>query len=216
MKRESLYLEIGNIDDDLIEAACAQRKSKKGRINFARFVGAAACFCIICIAAFSAFQKDSIYFNEIEVSSASKVKIPSDENTTVITPNYEELFDYYGITKFPDTLACMQRIEQKSYFIYQNLGGIIYDTNFLQYMSFDGKQTLTVAIAKEEFDIQTEDAKLSKIYGVPLTMGVSDGSAQPTYFAEVCIREVYLHITARGVDESAFVDIIREIIKLQN
>lgn len=221
MNRESLYLEIGNIDDDLIQEASKVHGHKKHRNYFVRFVAAAACFCLICTGMFLGQRKDTIYFNELETPVTSKVRIPADENTTIHILSYQELFDYYGLEQFPDELPNLHRLEQSQYYIYQDLESILYDTNVLQYQSVDGGQTLSIVIAKEtpSYEISGENVKQSQIDGVALVLATSkefaEGTLSPVYWAEICNQEIYLRIVSYGMDEDSFINIIRELIKSQ-
>lgn len=208
MKRESLYLEIGNIDDDLVEEAFEAKANKKSRINFARFVGTAACICLICTASVFWLQRDIVRFNTSDISASSKVFIPS--NADIRTLSEEELFDYYGIEQFPNSISDMQKYEQRDYFIYYDAEDVVYDTNVLNYASADGKQSMSVTIAKVGFFPQLDDFELSRIDGVSLLLAVSED----VYRAKLYKSETSLSIVSHGMDEQEFINTIREVIKL--
>lgn len=208
MKRESLYLEIGNIDDDLVEEAFKAKANKKSKINFARFVGAAACICLICTASVLWLQRDIVRFNTSDISASSKVFIPSDADVHALSE--EELFDYYEIEQFPNSISDMQKYEQSEYFIYYDTEDVVYDTNVLNYASADGKQSMSVTITKVGFFPQPDNFELSRIDGVSLLLAVSEDA----YMAELRANETYISIVSHGIDEQEFVNTIEDIIKL--
>ena len=217
MNGKSFYLEIGNIDDDLIQEANEARGHKVRKINFVRLASMAACLCLICTAMFFGMHRDVIYYNEAPAPLTSKVLVPSDENTTVLTLTYQELFAYYGLELFPDELSELQRIEQKQFFLYQSPENEIYDTNILNYRSDDGMQTLSIMITKGESDdaIPKKDVRKSRVDGVSLILAVSENTAQPIYWAEIYHGGVSIRIVSSGMDESAFTNLIREVIRCQ-
>ena len=221
MNSKSFYLEIGNIDDDLIQEASEARGHKVRKINFIRLASMAACLCLICTAMLFGMHRDVIYYNEAPAPLTSKVLVPSDENTTVLKLNYQELFAHYGLDPLPDMLSGLQRIEQSYYFVYQSSENEIYDTNILNYRSDDGKQTLSIVLAKDEQDhiIEENNAKLSKIDGVSLMLAVTekpaDSSVQAVYWAKIHTHGVLLRVVSSGMDELAFTNLIRELIKCQ-
>lgn len=220
MNRQLFYLEIGNIDDDLIQEACEARGHRIRKKSIAHLAGVAACLCLLCTALLFGMHKDVIYYNEAPTPLTSKMLVPSDENTTAFTLTYQELFDYYGLEPFPDVLSGLQRLEQTNYFVYQLSEGTIYDTNIINYRSDDGKQTLSIVLSKDGADdtMQGETFKESRLNGVPLVLAVSSepayGQASPTYWAKTNDHGVVLSIVASGMDESSFTEIMREFIQL--
>lgn len=214
MNREALYLEIGNIDDDLILEAGEARGRQKSGISFVRFAGIAACLCLICAAVLFGISGDTVYFNEAEAPIAAKVLDPADENTTILTLNYQELLGYYGLAPLPDALCGLHRLEQSQYYVYQDSGNARYDTNVLQYRSADGGQTLSVVIAKEDpyYKTQGTGLKQSRIEGVPVVLAAAENGV---YWAEMDYQGVNLRIVAWGIDEAVFANIVREIIRTQ-
>lgn len=220
MNRKSFYLEIGNIDDDLIQEA-SESRGHRLQISFARLAGMAACLCLTCTVMFFGIHRDIIYYNEAPAPLASKVLVPSDENTTVHQLTYQELFAYYGLEPFPDVLMGLQKLEQTYYFVYQSSDNTIYDTNILNYRSDDGKQTLSIVLAKNGSDdtIEAGNIKKSKIDGVSLVLAVSEkpmeSSAQSIYWAKIYNQGIFLRVVSSGIDETAFTKIIRELIKCQ-
>ena len=219
MNSKSFYLEIGNIDDDLIQEASEARGHKVRKINFVRLASMAACLCLICTAMYFGMHRDVIYYNEAPVPLTSKVLVPSDKNTTVLKLTYPELFSYYGLEPFPDVLSGLRRLEQTYYFVYQSSENTIYDTNILNYRSEDGKQTLSIMLSKDELDdsIEESDVKESKINGVSLVLAVSEktveSSSQSIYWAKFHNQGVYLRVVSSGIDETAFTNLIQELIQ---
>lgn len=219
MNSKSFYLEIGNIDDDLIQEASEARGHKVRKINFVRLASMAACLCLICTAMLFSVHRDVIYYNEAPAPLTSKVLVPSDENTTVQKLTYQELFSYYGLEPFPDVLSGLRRLEQTYYFVYQSSENTIYDTNILNYRSDDGKQTLSIVLSKDELDdtIEEGDVKKSKIDGVSLVLAVSEkpteDSSQSIYWAKIHNQGVFLRVVSSGMDETAFTNLIRELIQ---
>lgn len=221
MNPKSFYLEIGNIDDDLIQEASESRGHSFRKITFARLAGVAACLCLLCAAVFFGMQRDIIYYNEAPSPLASKVLVPSDETTAVLQLTDQELFAYYGLQPFPDVLSGLQRSKQKDYFVYQSSENTIYDTNILTYRSDDGNQTLSVVLSKNGSDDTVEEGNVKKsmIDGVSLVLAVSEkpteSSAQPIYWAKIHKQGVFLRVVSSGMDETAFTNIIRELIQCQ-
>ena len=218
MNRESFYLEIGSIDDDLIQEASEAHGHKVHRIGLIRLAGIAACLCLVCAAVLLNMRGDVIYYNEAPAPLTAKVLVPSDETTVVLTLTYQELFDYYGLEPFPDVLSGLQRLEQTYFYVYRSPKDTIYDTNVLNYYSDDGKQTLTIVISKNgsEPAAQQQNMKKSRIDGTPVVLAVSDTPSGATdCWAEICGQDIYFRVVASGMDESSFTDIIREIVQLQ-
>lgn len=217
MNGKSFYLEIGNIDDDLIQEASEARGHKVRKINFVRLASMAACLCLICTAMFFGMHRDVIYYNEAPAPLTSKVLVPSDENTTVLALTYQELFAYYGLEPFPDELSELQRIEQKQFFLYQSPENEIYDTNILNYRSEDGMKTLSIMIKKGEADeaVPKKDIRKSRVDGVSFVLAMSENTAQPVYWAELYHGDVTIRIISSGMDEKAFTNLIREVIQCQ-
>ena len=215
MNGKSFYLEIGNIDDDLIQEASEARGHKVRKINFVRLASMAACLCLICTAMFLGMGKDVIYYNESPAPLTSKVLVPSDENTTVLTLTYQELFSYYGLEPFPDELSELQRMEQKQFFLYQSPENEIYDTNILNYRSEDGMQTLSILIKKGDDATQKKEVRKARIDGVSLMLAVSENTTQPIYWAEIYYDAISIRVVSSGMDESAFTNLIREVVQCQ-
>lgn len=214
MNSKSFYMEIGNIDDDLILEASEARGNKSKKIIFLRIAGVAACLCLMCIAVFWGLGRDVIHYNEAPTPPTAKVLIPSDENTTVFTLTYRELFDYYEIQPLPDMLSGLERTEQSFYFVYEWAEDAVYDTNIISYRSDDGNQTLSVMLSKNAYDTVEEEFKESRIDGVSLILAESE-DAEKVYWAELCIQGVHIRAVSYGMDEAAFTEIIREIIRCQ-
>lgn len=219
MKRESFYLEIGNIDDDLICEAENARGHKNHRNYVYYFAGIAACLCLICGGVLYSMQRDVIHYNTATISMASsKVVIP--EGTTVRTLTYAELLDYYGLQAFPDTLSGLYRSERSGFYIYENAGEIIFDENVLQYASADGQQTVTITIATDEYCVVSDKAaEKSRIDGVSMVLAASENAAgesgQKLYRAEICRNGVYLRAVSYGMEEDTFIKVVRELIESQ-
>lgn len=218
MNRESLYLELGGIDDDLILEAADARGAGKRWINFVRVLSAAACLCLICASAFVVLRRDVVHFNEADAPIASKVHIPMDEHTTVLSLTEAEMLAYYGLAQFPDTLAGLRRVELAPYYLYQNAEDVIYDTNVLRYRTDDDGQSLSITLAKEDtlLPAQTESLQRSRLDGTVLTLAVANGASTPVYWAELDCGEVSLRIVAHGMDEASFTDALRAIIRSQS
>ena len=217
MNRESFYLEIGSIDDDLIQEASEAYGHKVHRIGFIRLAAIAACLCLVCATVLFNMRRDIIFYNEAPAPLTAKVLVPSDETTVVLTLTYQELFDYYGLEPFPDVLSGLQRLEQTYFYVYQSPKDTIYDTNVLNYYSDDGKQALTIMISKNGSEPSAQqNMKKSRIDGTPVVLAVSDTPSGATdFWAEIYGQDIYFRIVASGMDESSFTDIIREIVQLQ-
>lgn len=216
MNRESLYLELGSIDDDLILEAADARGADKHRTNFVRVLSAAACLCLICTAGHLALRRDVVYFNAGDAPIASKLVVPMDENTTVLTMTEKALLAYYGLAQLPDTLAGLYRAGQSQYSLYRDAENVICDTNVLRYHAAGGEQTLTITLTKAEpgEDSRSKGEKRSRIDGVSVMLA-ADERAASVYWAELSCRDVYLRIVANGMDEPQFVDAVRALIRSQ-
>lgn len=214
MNGRTLYLEIGNIDDDLVMEASEARGNKIRKLPAARLAGLAACLCLICTAALFGMNRDVVRYNEAPVPLASKLLVPSDESTTVFALTYPELFDHYGLEPFPDALGGLQRLEQGRYYVYRTAENAVYDTNILNYRSGDGEQTLTILLSTgEPEDGGEEGLKKSRIDGLSVVLGAAEGPDRPVYWAELRAQGVFLRVTASGMDEDSFTDLIREVVQ---
>ena len=215
MNSKSFYLEIGNIDDDLIlEAGTGKAAVKRGK-KILRFAGLAACICLICTALLYTLHRDVIYFNEANIPLTAKIRIPESENVTLLSMTEQELWDYYGLEPFPDKFNDLQAEKQTSYYIYLDGENILYDANTLQYMSGGGERMLFITIAKETLpnSLREENLGASRIEDVSLLLASS--ADQPVCLAEMEIHGAHLRITSYGMDENVFVDLIREVIRKQ-
>ncbi|MBQ8638647.1 MAG: hypothetical protein IJ468_05715 [Lachnospiraceae bacterium] len=218
MNREKLYLEIGNIDDDLIEEAANTYGHRRYRSRVIRLIGIAACLCLLCIVVVFSQQREVICFNKGGLPVASKLLNASGEDTKLIPIDAQELFEYYGINPFPSILSGLRIVERDMYYVYEDPQGNRYDTNVIQYQSADGGQALSVVITKENPGYHETDGegKRSRIDGVSLVLAVSDekSGGLPVYWAEIGWEEVYLRIVSDRMDETSFVNAIREVIAL--
>lgn len=217
MNRKSFYLEIGNIDDDLIQGAAKVQYKRRRKTGLIRLGSVAACFCLLCAAMLFGMNRDVVYYNETTMPNQLKVRVPSEENAAAHALDYQELFDHYGLKPLSNQLSGMQRMEQSHYFVYQLENAGVYDINMLNYHSDDGKRALSVLLEKEttNADAQTEKAETSKIDGVLVVLTVSGDSASPIYGAEFRIRGVSFRVQSIGMEEDAFTDLVRELIQQQ-
>lgn len=218
MNRESFYLEIGNIDDDLICEAKTARGHKNRRKYMQYFAGIAACLCLMCGGLIYSLQRDVIHYNIATESATAKVFIP--EGTTVCDLTYPELCDYYGLEPLPDTLSGLSRSERSVFYIYKNAGEIILDENRLDYASADGGRTVTVTLATKEYDMPFDKTtENSRIDGVSMVLSASETavgtSGQRMYWAEIEQQNLYVCVVSLGLDEEAFIQVIRELLESQ-
>lgn len=207
MNRETLYLEIGNIDDDLIleaSTACGRRRFRGGALRLA------ACLCLICTAILWGMHREVIRYNEAPAPVTAKVITPSDENTSILTLTYEELFDHYGVEPLPDALAGLVRQERAYYFVYRSADGTVCDTNVFTYCAEDGSKTVTILISTE--DPPKTDLKQSRISGIGLVLGVDTSTTQPICWAELSYGGVFLRAVSSGMEEAAFTGLLRELL----
>lgn len=219
MNRETFYREIGDIDDDLIQAANEAHGKKKKALKIYRIAGIAACFCLICGGILFGLQRDNIYINEIPTPATSKVIVPAGETTTIVPMTYQELLAYYGIEQMPDAIGEeLTRVEQSFFVLYQDQeGNIVYDTNIFYYNSIDQNKTLSVAVAKaeESSDAFREDMKQSKIGGVSLILAASsNGNGYTAYWADFKLNGVSVQMISDGLNENEFIRAISEFIQL--
>lgn len=207
MNRETLYLEIGNIDDDLIleaSAACGRRSFRGGTLRLA------ACLCLICTAILWGMHREIIRYNEAPTPVTAKNVTPSDETTSILTLTYEELFEHYGMEPLPDTLAGLVRQERAHYFVCRSADGTVCDTNVITYCAEDRSQTVTILVSTE--DSPKTDLKWSRISGIRLVLGVDTSTAQPIYWAELSEGGVFLRVVSSGMEEAAFTGALRELL----
>ena len=214
MNRETFYREIGNIDDDLIQAANNARGQKNNVRMLCRIVGIAACFCVICGGILFGLQKDTLYINDISMPMTSKVVVPTDEDTKIVPMTYQELLAYYGMEQLPDAFGEeLTRAEQSYFVLYQNQAGdVLYDTNSLYYNSSDNSKTLSITFAKATELSSTfgRETKQSKIGGVSMVLASTD---QAAYWASFKLNDISIRITSYGLNEEDFICIIKELIR---
>lgn len=214
MNREALYCEIGNIDDDLIQAANETHGYRMQMIY--RIAGIAACFFLICGGILFGLQKDIVHFNEIPAPGVSKAMVPADEDTTTVSMTYQELLAYYGMEQMPDTVGEeLIKTRQTLFAIYQNPAGeIIYDTNILYYTSADGSKKLSVTLAKAGEDAAYENGRPSRIDGVPVLLAFfSNGTDSASYWADFQLKDVSVQIISDGMSKDGFIDATTELIR---
>lgn len=214
MNRETFYREIGNIDDDLIQAANNAQGQKNNVRMLYRIAGIAACFCVICSGILFGLQKDTLYINDISMPMTSKVAIPTDEDTKIVPMTYQELLAYYGMEQLPDAFGEeLTRAEQSYFVLYQDQAGdVLYDTNSVYYNSSDNSKTLSITFAKAEelSKLFRGDTKQSKIDGVSMVLASAD---QAAYWASFKLNDLSIRITSYGLDEEDFIHIIKELIR---
>lgn len=214
MSAKEFYQAIGHIDDDLIQAANEAYGSQRNVQVLYRIAGIAACFCLICGGILFGLQKDTLYINEISIPMTSKVIVPADENTKIVPMTYQELLAYYGMEQLPDALGEeLTRADQSYFVLYQDQAGtILCDTNSLYYNSNDSSKTLSLTFAKAEnlSDAFHGDIKRSKIDGISMILASADQSA---YLASFRLHDISVKITSYGLDEEAFINIVKEFIR---
>lgn len=216
MNSKSLYLEIGNIDDDLIEEASEARGHHVRKISFVREAAMAACLCLFSFMMFWNMSRDIIYYNEMSGPMNAKVVVPSDEDTELLSLTYQELFDHYGLKTFPGVLSGLKKTEQTSYFIYQSSGKTIFDTNNFYYCSEDGVPMVTITVAKagSENTIQ-EDVQKSRMDGISVVFSVEEEIEPPIYWAEISDWGPSIRVVSYDMDKEEFTELIRELIQSQ-
>lgn len=212
MNREAFYKEIGDIDDELIMAAAhaSGEKSTKGAV--CRIAAIAACFCLICGGFLFLSHRDTIYINEISAPAVSKVVVPADENTEIVSVSYEELMDYYGIKQLPDTIGDDLARSEQSYFVFYkgSNGKILYDTNIFYFNNADRSRNVSVVIAKSEEISDTYDGMvLSEIGDVSVMIAKSNGTA---YWAAFKLSDVSFKVISDGMSEDEFIGMLKEFI----
>lgn len=217
MKKETFYREIGDIDDDLIQAACNACGQNRKRSMFYRIAGAAACFCLICGGLFLASERDTIRINIMPTPAVSKVVVPADENTKIIPMTYQELLDYYGMEQLPDTFGELKRTEQSYFVLYQDQNGtVLFDTNILYFSNIDKSKNVSITIAKAEElpGISGKDIKWSEVDGAPMVLAVSSKDADHiVYWAYFKLNNVSVKVVSDGMSREEFIDVIKELLK---
>lgn len=214
MNPKEFYQEIGHIDDDLIQAANEAYGPQRNVRVLYRIAGIAACFCLICGGILFGLQKDTLYINEISIPMTSKVMVPTDENTKIVPMTFQELLAYYGMERLPDTLGEeLTRADQSYFVLYQDqAGNVLCDTNSLYYNSRDSSKTLSLTFAKAEdlSDAFHGDIKRSKIDGISMILASTD---QTAYLASFRLNDISVKITSYGLNEEAFINIVKEFIR---
>lgn len=214
MTSKQLYQAIGDIDDSLIQAAAEAHGPRRTARTFYRLAGIAACLCLLCGGLFLGLRRDALYINELSVPLASKVLVPADKNTTLVPMTYAELLAYYGLEPLPDVLGQELLREDRSYFaLYQDQAGqILYDTNSLYYSSRDGSKSVSLTLAKAEelSAFLPKEMKRSRIGGVSVILASKD---QAAYLAGFGRAGLSVKIVAYGLSESAFIDLVKELIR---
>ena len=214
MNSEAFYKEIGNIDDDLIQAASEAHGRKRRYTMFYGIAGIAACLCLIFGGLFFRSKEDVIYINNISSPmTTAKVIVPSTEGTKTIVMTYQELLSYYGIERLPNDLENGLTMAKQSYFaIYRDQsGGVISDTNILYYNSLDGSKSLSVTLARSDklLGIPNNDIKRSKLDGVSVILASAD---RVEYFASFMLNGISVNIISGGLNEEDLINAVKEII----
>lgn len=209
MTREELYLELGCIDDDLIQEAAVSFRRKKSVLYAA--IGIAACVCLIVGCLLPQFQKDFIYFNNVSVPTATKIKVSGDDIISV-SMSIQELFSYYGLEQLPDTLGALKSNDLSYYVLHKDsAGNILYDTNFFYYSSSDHLQTASIALTKKNTSQRTFEkaVKYSEIDNTPVLLATSS----TFYWAEFRLHDTSIQITTDGLCEEEFLSIVTSLIR---
>lgn len=211
MNRKTLYLAIGDVDDDLIAEASRAGGRRTGRARVIRWGSIAACLLLICAGALFGVRRDVIVYNNASTLADSKVFVPSD--AVAVTMDEGELWTHYGLKEFPARLGDMDREEEGFFVIYRVGEQVVQDANTVYYRSEDGTRSLSVTLKTAESQTWAEGLTVSEIDGVPLLLGISEDSS--VCWAEMYLGEVRVRIRAYGVKTDAFTAVLREWIRSQ-
>lgn len=215
MNSQEFYREIGDIDDDLIQAANESHRQKNNVPMLYRIAGIAACFCLIFGGILFGLKKDTLYINDMPVLPAYKGITPNDENTIIVPMTYQELLAYYGLTQLPDSFGGeLTRTEQSYFVLYQDqTGKTLYDTNTLYYSNTDESKLLSITFAKvgEASNTSSGDVKRSKIGGISMVLSSMN---QMVYSAEFKLNGVSVKMLFNGLDQEDFINVVKEFIRL--
>ena len=211
MNRKSLYLAIGDVDDDLIAEASRAGGRRTGRARVIRWGSIAACLLLICVGALFGIPRDEIVYNSASAPIAAKVFVPSDAVADVLTA--QELMAHYGLKQLPAHLGDINREEEGSLVIYRVGEQVVQDINTVYYCSEDGTQSLSVVLKTAESQAWADGLTMSEIDGVPLLLGMSEDAS--VCWAEMYFGEVQVRIRAYGMKSDAFTAVLREWIRSQ-
>lgn len=210
MNAKELYLTIGQIDDDLILGANAERgKKKKSAVRYWA-IAAAACFCLMLGSGYLHFFGTSAVWNTGAIEFVSKAAIP--ENSTIQVLTSKGMSDYYHIT-LPDALGDMSRIPTDAQIYKDAQGGVLYDRNQFYYKSNNGTKDLILTLSRVSSIPQNGGEKVSRIQGVSVIL-TEDESVQGQLLLSAQWEQdgTILHLTAEGLDRGEFITVLKELI----
>ncbi len=210
MNAKELYLAIGQVDDDLILAANAERSKRKKPAVRLWVIAAAACFCLVLGGGYFHFFGTTVVWNEGPAEYAAKDSFP--EYSAEQSLSADALSDYYHIT-LPDTLDDLSRIPLDIQIYTDAQGRVVYDRNVLRYESADGGRSLELTLWRVSSAPQTAGETVSHIHGAAVTL-TADTSI-PNHLLLGARWEqngTTIHLAAEGISRDELVSVLKELI----
>ena len=210
MNARELYLTIGQIDDDLILNANAERSNRQKPVLRFRVIAAAACLCMVLFGGYLRFFGSVVVWNEGNMEYAAKSTIP--ENSTVQNLSMETLSDYYHIT-LPDALGELSRMSEDAQIYTDAQGDVVYDRNVFRYESADESKKLNLTLSRVTSEPESSGERLSRIQGVSVTL--TEDTSIPGYLllsAQWKQDGTTIYLAAEGLTQDELVSILKELI----
>ena len=210
MNAKELYLAIGEIDDDLILAANAQRGKRRKPAARLWMIAAAACFCLVLFGGYLRFFSASAVWNEGSAEYAAKPVIPADSLAQSLSE--DTLGDYYHITP-PDTLNGLSRMPADAQIYTDAQGGVVYDRNVLRYESADGSKKLDLTLSRVSSAPQNTEEKPSRICGAAVTL--TEDTSIPGYLLLGARWEhsgTSVRLSAEGLSRDELIAVLEQLL----
>lgn len=204
MNARTLYLAIGEIDDDLILAA-DQPSARHKRPAYSRWIALAACL-LLAVAGllFSHQGGDRVYFNSLTPPPPVTAKVQGEAELL----NYQEAMDYYGLA-LPDTLGGLPRQERAVFALYrQTDGGVSWDENRVEYGQDGQRLTLSLSKAVLPYPESGQNGTLSTLQGTPVLLS----SVGDAHWAQLELNGTTLRLLSQGLSQTEFLDAVRALL----
>lgn len=203
MNTRTLYLAIGELDDDLILEAA--EPVAKPHPAYRRWAALAACFCLFIAAVLFHTGRDQVYFNALTPPPPVGFKVQGEAELL----DYQAAMDYYGVT-LPNALAGLPRQARDLFVVYRLADGTVtWDENWIGYQSGDRSVTVTLSKAPLSFPESADGGKPSRIAGTSVVLAASDSN----YCAQWEQNGVNLRVLSQGLDQNEFLSVIRTILR---
>lgn len=162
---------------------------------------------------------NKIIVRQIDVLSADESSVTLSSADYVVLGG-EELNEYYGINIFPTVPEDIKEWEDQQHGVYKANGGtgeVYWDGTILNYSNEDFSKTINVEIEKDslplcDYVLLAADEEKSIINNVEVAIAQSENGY---LYAQFVYSDVGFQLTAKGLTQEEFVDVISSLISTQ-